>query len=226
MEHRFHDSYRLIERQMCCNQLSSLPKVVSLKLHNCYIYGVYITKGCIQMCNKKYGVMQRTIVLITFIIGCNVTFAQFALYKNEFPLGEVTLLDGPFKHARDLNIDVILQYDVDRLLAPYQKEAGLTPKALSFPNWDGLDGHVGGHYLSALAMNYAATANTVCKQRMEYMLSMLKACQLRSRYSLSFWDSQLISCALLAGCTIFESEDMDDGLLVEGALRISNPFKP
>ncbi len=56
-------------------------------------------------------------------------------------------------------------------------------------------------------------------------VSMLKACELRGRYSLSFWDSQLLACALLAGRTIFESEDMDDGLLVEGALRISNSFK-
>ena len=55
--------------------------------------------------------------------------------------------------------------------------------------------------------------------------SMMKACELRGRYSLSFWDSQLLACALLAGCTTFESEDMADGLLVEGALRISNPFK-
>lgn len=56
--------------------------------------------------------------------------------------------------------------------------------------------------------------------------SMLKAGELRSAYSLSFWDSQLLACALLAGCTTFESEDMQDGLVIEGALRISNPFKP
>ena len=52
--------------------------------------------------------------------------AQDKLYPNEFPLGDVKLLDGPFKHARDLNIQVLLKYDVDRLLAPYRKEAGLT----------------------------------------------------------------------------------------------------
>ncbi len=83
--------------------------------------------------------------------------AQDRLYDNEFPLGDVELLDGPFKHACDLNVHVLLKYDTDRLLAPYLKEAGLTPKAESFPCWDGLDGHVGGHYLSALAIHYAAT---------------------------------------------------------------------
>lgn len=103
--------------------------------------------------------------------------AQNKLYDNEFPLGDVILLDGPFQEARDLNIKVLLQYDVDRLLAPYFKEAGLEPKAPTYPNWDGLDGHVGGHYLSAMAMNYAATGNKECKTRMDYMLKELKECQ-------------------------------------------------
>ena len=79
--------------------------------------------------------------------------AQDRLYADEFPLGDVTLLDGPLKKARDLNIKTLLQYDNDRLLAPYLKEAGLTPKGKSYPNWDGLDGHVGGHYLTAMAIN-------------------------------------------------------------------------
>ena len=104
-------------------------------------------------------------------------FAQDKLYTNTFPLGQVKLLEGPFKHACDLNVQILLQYDVDRLLAPFLKEAGLQPKGESFPNWEGLDGHVGGHYLSALAIHYAATGNVDCKKRMEYMISELKRCQ-------------------------------------------------
>lgn len=120
------------------------------------------------------------------LIGCvasllllinSTTYGQDKLYPNEFALQDVKLLAGPFQHARDLNIDVLLKYDTDRLLAGYRKEAGLQQKAVSFKNWDGLDGHVGGHYLSALAMNYAATGNVECKKRMDYMLAELKACQ-------------------------------------------------
>ena len=92
--------------------------------------------------------------------------AQDKLYRDEFPLDAVKLLDGPLKHARDLNISVLLQYDCDRLLAPYRKEAGLEPRKPSYPNWDGLDGHVGGHYLSAMAIN-AATGSKECRERME-----------------------------------------------------------
>ncbi|MFY0685792.1 MAG: glycoside hydrolase family 127 protein [Cyclobacteriaceae bacterium] len=112
------------------------------------------------------------------ILFCSLQLkSQSRLYANEFDLSEIQLLDGPFKQARDLNIKVLLQYDVDRLLAPYLKEAGLPPKADSYPNWIGLDGHVGGHYLTAMAMNYEATGNLECKRRMDYMLSELKICQ-------------------------------------------------
>lgn len=102
--------------------------------------------------------------------------SQSRLYANEFPLSDVTLLDSPFRHAMDLNVDVLLSYDVDRLLAPYLKAAGLEPKGESFSNWDGLDGHVGGHYLSALAIHYAATGNKALKERMDYMLGQLAMC--------------------------------------------------
>ena len=117
------------------------------------------------------------IAVLCVVLSFNRIHAQDKLYKNTFPSGDVKLLNGPFKHARDLNILVLLKYDVDRLLAPYRKEAGLPVKASCYPNWEGLDGHVGGHYLSALAMNYAATGNRECKRRMDYMISELKLCQ-------------------------------------------------
>ncbi len=127
------------------------------------------------------------VVFSCLILSSLAIFSQDKLYPNEFPLGDVTLLDGPFKHARDLNIEVLLKYDVDRMLAPYLKEAGLPEKAKCYPNWDGLDGHVGGHYLSALAMNYEATGNAECKRRMEYMISELKVCQEANATNNSDW---------------------------------------
>ncbi|MGE5845803.1 MAG: beta-L-arabinofuranosidase domain-containing protein [Ignavibacteria bacterium] len=103
--------------------------------------------------------------------------AQDKLYSNTFPLSDVKLLNGTFKRARDLNIQVLMKYNMDRLLAPYRKEARLIPRDSSYMNWIGLDGHVGGHYLSAMAINYAATGNADCQKRMEYMISELKICQ-------------------------------------------------
>lgn len=115
-------------------------------------------------------------VKVAVIIGLgalvNVLYGAAA-----FPLEQVRLLEGPFKHAQDLNLEHLLQYDVDRLLAPYRKEAGLEPKAESYPNWIGLDGHVGGHYLTAMALYVASTGNEACKHRMDYMVDELAECQ-------------------------------------------------
>ena len=55
------------------------------------------------------------LMLICFITN-NKLIAQDRLYHNQFPLADVQLLDGPFKHARDLNVKVLLEYDIDRLL--------------------------------------------------------------------------------------------------------------
>lgn len=121
------------------------------------------------------GTKKLILVVALLMFGRANSEAQDKLYADKFPIGDVTLLDGPLKQARDLNIQTLLQYDCDRLLAPYRKEAGLTPKAKTYPNWDGLDGHVGGHYLTAMALN-AATGDEECRRRMEYMISELEEC--------------------------------------------------
>lgn len=122
--------------------------------------------------------MSKKLLLISVLVALSLSVqAQNRLYANTFSLSDVELLEGPFKHARDLNGQVLLQYNMDRLLAPFLKEAGLTPKEACFPNWEGLDGHMGGHYLSALALHYASTGSQACYDRMKYMLAELKRCQ-------------------------------------------------
>ena len=120
----------------------------------------------------------KRIILSAVIAAVALTAgAQDKLYTNTFNLSQVELTDGPFKHAMDLNVKVLLEYDTDRLLAPFLKEAGLPKKAELFPNWEGLDGHVGGHYVSALAIHYAATGNKDCYDRLVYMIDELEKCQ-------------------------------------------------
>jgi predicted nucleic acid-binding protein len=55
---------------------------------------------------------------------------------------------------------------------------------------------------------------------------LLHASQLRSRYSLAYFDSIIVSAALESGSTILYSEDMQDGLVVDKQLTITNPFTP
>jgi len=98
---------------------------------------------------------------------------------HAFPLQQVKLLPGIFKDAQQTDLNYMLALDPDRLLAPYLREAGITPKKESYGNWEnaGLDGHIGGHYLSALSNMYAATGNARMNERLDYMLSELKRCQ-------------------------------------------------
>lgn len=122
--------------------------------------------------------MNKAIASLLFLLA---SFAQaanaFDGKMQNFPLSDVHLLDSRFSRAADLNIKVLLEYDVDRLLAPFLSEAGLQPKGELFTNWSDLNGHVAGHYLSALALAYASTGNEDCLNRLKYMISELKACQ-------------------------------------------------
>jgi predicted nucleic acid-binding protein len=53
-----------------------------------------------------------------------------------------------------------------------------------------------------------------------------KALFVAERYKLDVYDSAIVASALLAGCDTLWSEDMHDGLVVEGTLTIRNPFRP
>jgi uncharacterized protein len=96
-----------------------------------------------------------------------------------FSLSSVRLLDGPFYQAQQRDLEYILSLDVDRLLVPFLREAGIPTTVESYGNWEntGLDGHIGGHYLSALAQMYAATGDEEVKRRLDYMVGQLSNCQ-------------------------------------------------
>jgi predicted nucleic acid-binding protein len=54
---------------------------------------------------------------------------------------------------------------------------------------------------------------------------LLTASQLRQEYGFSYWDSLVVSCALAVNAETLYSEDMQDGLIVRGELKIINPLK-
>lgn len=126
----------------------------------------------------------RKIKFLTIITWLTASFtviqlnAQIPSQLEHFQIKDVRLTESAFKKAQDMDIRYLLSLDPDRLLAPYMKEAGLTPKAENYTNWEntGLDGHVGGHYLSALSYMYASTGNKEIKERLDYYISELKRC--------------------------------------------------
>ena len=48
--------------------------------------------------------------------------------------------------------------------------------------------------------------------------------RLAERYSLSIYDAMIVAAGLDSGCNVLWSEDMQHDLLVDGRLRIRNPF--
>ncbi len=96
-----------------------------------------------------------------------------------FELTEVRLLDGPFKHATDLNVQSLLNYEPNRLLAKFRSEAGLEPKAEHYHGWEDntIAGHSLGHYLSACALMYQTTGDQRFLDRVNYIVDELGICQ-------------------------------------------------
>ena len=127
-----------------------------------------------QNFNKSISI-SKSLSHLFFLLISYTTFAQMQSFK----LQEVRLLEGPFKNAQDVDMKYILELEPDRLLAPYLIDAGLPVKDERYGNWEsiGLDGHIAGHYLSALAMLYASTDNQELKTRLDYMISELERCQ-------------------------------------------------
>ena len=128
--------------------------------------------------NIRIPIFKKAGLIIGIAILSTSSFAQ----QNQlslFNLKDVKLHKGLFEEAMYTDLDYILQMEPDRLLAPFLREAGLQPKAESYPNWEntGLDGHIGGHYLTALAQMYASAGSDEALQRLNYMIGELKKAQ-------------------------------------------------
>src|ERR1035441_1531395 len=109
---------------------------------------------------------------------------KIALQAQPFPLSNVRLLDGPFKHAQDLDAQYLLSLDVDRLLYSFRINAGLPSTAKPYGGWEEpkseVRGHFVGHYLSACGLMYASTGDERLKQKGAALVAGLAACQAKS----------------------------------------------
>ncbi len=111
-----------------------------------------------------------------------------ATKAESFPLKDVRLLDGPFLRAQNRDGKYLLELEPDRLLHQFRVNAGLAPKAALYGGWESAplwadircQGHTLGHYLSACAMMYASTGDAAYKQRVDYIVTELQACQAAS----------------------------------------------
>lgn len=99
-----------------------------------------------------------------------------------FTLRQVSLGNGLFQEKRDRMKNFIRSYDQRRFLVLFNNIAGRpNPPGVAVPGgWeDGglLSGHWAGHYLTALAQSYVDQGEQVFKDKLDWMVAELGACQ-------------------------------------------------
>ena len=101
---------------------------------------------------------------------------------SPFPLSAVRLTDGIFKDQSATNTSYLDSLAVDRLLHTFRLTAGIPSSATPYKGWEDptceLRGHfAGGHYLSAVALEWASTGNADAKKSGDDVVAGLAACQ-------------------------------------------------
>jgi DUF1680 family protein len=101
------------------------------------------------------------------------------------PLEDMRLLEGPFLAAQRRDADYLLALQPDRMLHNFRVNAGLEPKAPVYGGWESEEpwveirchGHTLGHYLTAVSLMFASTGDARMKERADYIVTELQACQ-------------------------------------------------
>jgi len=103
-----------------------------------------------------------------------------------FELGDVRLLDGPFREAMLRDQKYMLELDPDRLLHSFRVTAGLPSTAQPLGGWEEpkgeLRGHSVGHFLTACGLMYAGTGDARFKEKGDAVVAELAQAALETEY--------------------------------------------
>jgi DUF1680 family protein len=106
---------------------------------------------------------------------------KVAIMVRPFSITEVKLLDGPFKHAEEMNEKYLLSLEPDRLLHTFRLTAGIPTSAKQYGGWEEpkceLRGHAIGHYLSGCALAYQSSGNEKLKEQSAQVVAGMAECQ-------------------------------------------------
>lgn len=139
---------------------------------------------------------QKTIftLLVCSICLCLSAFAQKPIVSEPdhkpsrelFDLKDVRITDPQMLNLQTLNHEYLLSLEVDRLLAWFRKEAGLSQNGYEpYPYWESedlfgggpLSGHIMGFWLSSMTMSYKSTGDERVLPKILYALMGLRECQ-------------------------------------------------
>src|SRR5574344_44502 len=119
--------------------------------------------------------MKRIAIILSFLfLGAACMNAQ-----------HIVLTPGTlFEQSQETGLAYVLKYNPDRFLAPAYKAMGRTPKASEYGGWESqqIQGHMLGHYLSALSGFYYQTGSSEAKQKLDYTVGCIKSIQRSDGY--------------------------------------------
>jgi predicted nucleic acid-binding protein len=70
------------------------------------------------------------------------------------------------------------------------------------------------------------TVRAVCTVEALTVATHDRGLTVNERYGFSLYDSMIVSSALMVGSEVLYSEDLQDGQIIDGQLRVANPFLP
>lgn len=108
---------------------------------------------------------------------------------KDFSLSDVTMLDSYCTNGFSKELEYLLSFDTDRLLAGFRENAGLsTNGAKKYGGWENTNiaGHAVGHYLSAVAQAYQNPSITDAQKnelmgKMKALIDGMRECQKNSK---------------------------------------------
>ena len=152
---------------------------------------------CDKIFKNKDGemlVIKRLIAIIMSILSIFPFFGDEDLIKvkleildsplEEFSMKNVTLLDSYEQNAFEKEVAYLKSLDADRLMRGFGDISGRKINAEKYGGWEtsAIQGHTLGHYLTAVSQAYATSGDEELKKITDYMISVLKDCQLENGY--------------------------------------------
>ena len=140
-------------------------------MKNHSLFSLAILVGSISLLNASPELSSQTALPL-------IVPDKAPLAVEPFDQSSVKLLDGPFKHAQDVNHKLLADYNIDQLLYPYRREAHIPSpvKGNDSLKWP-FTGHTLGHFLSACALTYRNTGDPQIKRKADEVVAQLAICQ-------------------------------------------------
>lgn len=124
-------------------------------------------------------------VLVNMLTGCcrggGSGGDSQLIVAERFELSDVRLHDGPFRDAQERDRSYLLSLDPDRFLHMFRVTSGLKSDSRAYGGWESenieVRGQTLGHYLSSVAMMYAATGDERLLEKGRYTVNAIRECQ-------------------------------------------------